>query len=89
MFKQRLRRAKAVKSQSSAKLDNLPEGMTGRRCHCIQASRIACMRVWALDEAFVKRVRSWTEIAATAGVMRLSSRGGNSGEKDAMASSDN
>ena len=47
------------------------------------------MSVWALDEAVVNLARSAAAAAATAGAMRLSSRGGNSGGKDAIASKDN
>ena len=73
----------------TAETNNSPWGMTGRRCHCIQASRIECMRLWASDAALINRMRTWSEIAASAGDKRLSSRGGNSRVKDAMECSDN
>ncbi len=67
----------------------VPEGKMGRRFHFSQNSRIDSMSAWALDEAVVKLARSAAADEATAGAMRLSSRGGNSGGKDAIASKDN
>ena len=47
------------------------------------------MRFWASDEAVVNLARSAAADEATVGAMRLSSRGGNWGGKDAIASKDN
>jgi len=63
--------------------------MMGRRFQHIQTSRIETMSTWALDEALANFSRRVAAVAATVGDIRLSSRGGNLGVKDAMASSDN
>ena len=65
------------------------DGMRGRRSHSIRISRIMRMSACASDEAVVNLARSAAADEATAGAMRLSSRGGNSGGKDAIASKDN
>ena len=46
------------------------------------------MSAWASDEAVVNLARSAAADDATVGAMRLSSRGGNWGGKDAIASKD-
>jgi hypothetical protein len=66
-----------------------PEGKTGSKCHCIQALRIPFKVLLTIDDAFINCERSWAVLAASSGDILLSSRGGNSMEKDAMASSDN
>ena len=67
----------------------VPEGKMGRRFHFSQTSRIESMSACASDEAVVNLARSAAADEATAGAMRLSSRGGNWGGKDAIASKDN
>jgi hypothetical protein len=81
------RRGSAAAAHSSAA--RVPEGKMGRRFHISQNSRIASMSAWALDEAVVNLARSAAAVEANAGSIRLSSRGGNSGGKDAIASTDN
>jgi len=61
----------------------------GKRFQVAQASRIESMSAWASDEAVVNLARSAAADEETEGAMRLSSRGGNSGGKDAIASKDN
>ena len=61
----------------------------GKRFQVAQASRIESMSAWSSDEAVVNLARSAAADEATAGAMRLSSRGGNWGGKAAIASKDN
>ena len=61
----------------------------GRRFHFSQTLRIESMSAWASDEAVVNLARSAAADEATVGAMRLSSRGGNWGGKDEIASKDN
>jgi len=76
-------------TNNTVTITQIPAGAMGRRFQHFQTSRIETMSAWALDEALANVSRRAAADAATVGVMRLSSRGGNSGAKDAMASSDN
>ena len=76
-------------TNNTVTITQIPAGAMGRRFQHFQTSRIETMSAWALDEALANVSRRAAADAATAGVMRLASRGGNSGAKDAMASSDN
>ena len=67
----------------------VPEGKMGRRFHFSQNLCIESMSSLTVDEAVVNLARSAAADEATAGAMRLSSRGGNSRGKDAIASKDN
>ena len=76
-------------TSSSCSAARVPEGKMGRRFHFSKTSRIESMSACASDEAVVNLARSAAADEATVGAMRLSSRGGNWGGKDAIASKDN
>ena len=67
----------------------VPEGKMGKRFQVAQASRMESMSAWASDEAVVNLARRAAAVETRAGVMLLSSRGGNWGGKDEIASKDN